>query len=257
MLGETMTNFITSWTSLEVSLGAIARIEAFEKDMPVEAEVKSPVRVSTQWPISGAIRFDNVWASYDPHSKKPNWSLRGISFQIHPGEKIAICGRSGSGKSTLLLSLLALIETHRGIIAIDDVDISGVKHSILRSRFHVISQDTFSQGETPRDALDPEGSFSDEALTNTLGECAILDKIRTSGGLSAKLTEVNFSAGEAQRFALARTILEGGIDRVVLFSSMRRRAGKKNQSNKSTLGIYYKKLTLINTVSTPLQSGAS
>lgn len=206
-LGERMTRFITSWTSLEVAIGAIARIQAFEKDTPEETDPESPVNVAAKWPESGTIRFDNVWASYDTFPDKTDWSLRGVSFQIRSGEKIAICGRTGSGKSTLLVSLLALIEAKEGAIAVDDVDISRVERSILRSRFDVISQDTFSQGETVRGALDPEGRFSDEAITEILEDCAMLHKIESSGGFSTKVVEISFSAGEAQLFALARTIL--------------------------------------------------
>ncbi|KAF4633368.1 hypothetical protein G7Y89_g4751 [Cudoniella acicularis] len=131
-LGETMTNLITSWTSIETSMAAIARIESFEKNTPVEAEVVSAVKVSPDWPASGNIRINNLWASYNP-----------------------------------------------------DVD---------------ISQDT----------------FFDAAINTVLVECALLEKINASGGLSSKMNDANLSAGEEQLFAFARTILgagsrEGGI----------------------------------------------
>ncbi|KAF7940314.1 uncharacterized protein EAE98_000441 [Botrytis deweyae] len=192
-LGESLTQTIQSWTALETSLGAIARIEAFEQETPVEPEVASPTDVPITWPTSDL--------------EKPSWSLRAITLKINSGEKIAICGRSGSGKSTLLLSLLALIETTKGTIYLDGIDISKVQRYVLRSKLHVISQDAFTDREIIRDALDPAGKLSDETINDALRDCALLNKINASGSLSAKLGDVNLSVGETQLFVLARTIL--------------------------------------------------
>jgi ATP-binding cassette subfamily C (CFTR/MRP) protein 1 len=218
-LGENITRLITSWTSLETSLGAIARIEAFEKDTPIEADIESPVDVPPEWPSAGKLVFDRVFASYNPEQPKSSWSLHDISFDVKAGERIAICGRSGSGKSTLLLSLLSLIETPRGRILLDGVDISRVPRSLLRSKYFVISQDTFSQGETIRDSLDSDGTISDDVITCALRDCAILDRVIACGGLSGKLGDINLSVGETQLFCLARIILHAGLRQggVVLF----------------------------------------
>ncbi|KAF5876101.1 putative abc multidrug protein [Botrytis fragariae] len=208
---------IQSWTALETSLGAIARIEAFEQETPVEPEVTSPTDVPMSWPTSGQLSFENVWTSYNLDVEKPSWSLRGMTLKIDSGERIAICGRSGSGKSTLLLSLLALIETTKGSIYLDGIDISKVQRYVLRSKLHVISQDAFTDGEIIRDALDPAGKLSDETINDALRDCALLNKINASGSLSANLGDVTLSVGETQLFVLARTILgiedsnKGGI----------------------------------------------
>jgi ATP-binding cassette, subfamily C (CFTR/MRP), member 1 len=216
-LGQTMTELLTSWTSLEVSLGSIARIETFRKHTPQEASVTSSVDVPPSWPESGKIVFDDVSSSYTPLAERPIWNVDGMNLTIHAGEKVAICGRSGSGKSTLLLTLLSLMETRKGTITIDGVDISCVKASLLRSRFNVISQDAYIQGDTVRKALDPQGFFGeDDEIWAILADCALKQKIETSGGLETVLTNVSLSAGEVQLFALARTILDaqqwpGGI----------------------------------------------
>jgi len=208
-LGETMTLLITSWTSLETSLGAIARIEAFEEDTPIEKPATSPVQVSAAWPEHGAILFNNISAHYSP--SQANWGLQNISLDIKAGEKIAVCGRSGSGKSTFLLALLALIETPEGSITVDGIDISQVERATLRSRFHVIAQDPFIQGETVRDALDPDHSFTDGAISEVLLECAVLDRVSAAGGLAVALADTILSPGESQLFSLARTILQASL----------------------------------------------
>lgn len=215
-LGQTMTNLLTSWTSLEVSLGAIARIEAFKKLTPQETTVTYSAVVPLSWPESGEIIFEDVGSSYTSVATNPSWSVDGINLTIRPGEKVAICGRSGSGKSTLMLTLLSLMETRRGTITIDGIDIALVKPSILRSRFHVISQDTYLHGDTVRDSFDPDGASSDDDIWSILEDCAIKQKLERSGGLHTPLIDISLSAGEMQLFALARAILHaqqrpGGI----------------------------------------------
>ncbi|KAI0109014.1 putative ATP-binding cassette transporter [Nemania sp. FL0031] len=209
-LGEALTVLISMWTSLETSLGAVARIESFEANTPSEKTVEAPIEISDEWPQSREIVFQNVHATYNTTSEKPRWSLEDINLRINAGEKIAVCGQSGSGKSTLLLSLLALVDTPSGTISVEGVDISRVPQSLLRSRFHVISQDTFVQNEKVRQSLDPDSALSDEAINEVLEECAILEKVNAGGGLSANLGDISFSVGEAQLFVLARTILQAG-----------------------------------------------
>jgi ABC-type multidrug transport system fused ATPase/permease subunit len=206
-LGQTMTSLLTSWTSLEVSLGAIARIEAFKNHTPQETNIPSPIDVPLSWPKCGEIEFEDAGSSYMSVAEQPIWNIDGINMTIHPGEKVAICGRSGSGKSTLMLTLLSLMESYKGMITIDGIDISRVNPSVLRSRFHVISQDTYIHGDTVRDALDPEGDSNDNKIWSTLDDCALKQKIEISGGLETPLMDVSLSAGEMQLFALARTIL--------------------------------------------------
>lgn len=69
-LGETMTRLLTSWTSLEVFLGAIARIETFQRDTSEESNVTSSIDVPPAWPSSGEIKFENVSSSYSSVTEK-------------------------------------------------------------------------------------------------------------------------------------------------------------------------------------------
>ncbi|TGO64712.1 hypothetical protein BCON_0006g01150 [Botryotinia convoluta] len=223
---------IQSWTALETSLGAIARIEAFEQETPVEPEVTSPTDVPIPWPTSGQLSFENT--------------LRGITLKIGSGERIAICGRSGSGKSTLLLSLLALIETTKGAIYLDGIDISKLQRYFLRSKLHVISQDAFTDGEIVRDALDAAGKLSDETINDALRDCALLNKINALGSLSANLGDINLSVGETQLFVLARTILgikdsnKGGV--VLLDEATSRLISIDDTTERRIMNIVAKKL---------------
>lgn len=238
-LGETLTNLLTAWTSLETSLGAIARIKTFERDTPTERDVfrrrtdKSDddygdggYEPPESWPESGGIKLEGVWATYDNHedsadmlasdaavySEKQqndtttNYALQDISLDVRPGERVAVCGRTGSGKSTLLLALLGLVPLRRGQISIDGRDTAAVPRDQLRGAVHVIPQDAFisiaspADGEeTIRTALDPAGRLGDEKLLDVLRDCGVLEKVLGAGGLAASVGDETLSLSAGER----------------------------------------------------------
>jgi len=220
-LSEYLSHTVISWVSLETSLGAIARIEAFEKDTPVEREVEGPVEVDREWPKRGEVSIDHLWARYgseEEEGEKTTWSLEDVTVRVAAGERVAVCGRSGSGKSTFLMALLGLIETPRGGIYLDEVDILRVKREVLRGRYFVISQEGFLLGETIREALDPEGRYAGDegVIVEVLRECGILEKVGECGGLNGELDKASLSVGEKQLLGVARAVLhaagtEGGV----------------------------------------------
>lgn len=219
-LGETLTQLIIAWTGLETSLGAIARIALLQRQTPVEdsavLHAGPPGRGAGG---RGAIRFENVWATYSAHSgvetpgTKPEWSLRGVTLDIQPGERIALCGRTGSGKSTLHLALLRMVNIPAGSIFIDGVDHATMSLEALRSSFLVISQDRLKSFGTLREELDPHETFSDSRIETVLLECGVLDAVcNNPGGLAAHREDCKFSHGEEQLLSVARVILENERD---------------------------------------------
>ncbi|KAH9430121.1 hypothetical protein MCOR02_009841 [Pyricularia oryzae] len=208
-LGETLTNFIMSWTSLETSLGAIARVCTFEQDTPREREEPSTTDLPDNRPGAGQISFENVWATYEDEGCGSNWGLSGITLAMQPGERVAVCGRTGSGKSTLLLALLGMLHTPAGSIRIDGVDTSTLPIDVLRRRFTVVSQDSFFEPtSTFRQELDPSGDMSDQIIEEVLRECRAWEIVDGSGGLGGKRADANLSAGEVQLLAIARLVLQ-------------------------------------------------
>ncbi|KDN63555.1 putative canalicular multispecific organic anion transporter 1 [Colletotrichum sublineola] len=216
-LGETLTNFIISWTSLETSLGAISRVNAFERDTPSENQNQSNADVPDQWPGSGQVKFENVWATYDNGDSASNWRLSGVTLTVQPGERIAVCGRTGSGKSTLLLALLGMLHVPVGSISVDGIDITELNMALLRRRFQVVSQDSFFEPmSTFRQELNPSGEITDSEMESTLRELRVLNVIAAAGGLDSKRADAKISAGEAQLLSIGRLLLQnrtgtGGI----------------------------------------------
>ncbi len=92
--------------------------------------------------LRGKVEFDNVHFSYsDDLAQDP--ILRGVSFEIKPGETLAIVGSTGSGKTTIISLLSRFYEIQKGQIRIDDHDLREYDVFALRRRIAVVLQDVF------------------------------------------------------------------------------------------------------------------
>ncbi|CCT72090.1 related to multidrug resistance-associated protein [Fusarium fujikuroi IMI 58289] len=202
-LNLTLTTVIDQWTTLETSLGAIARLKSFISDTPNENK-SGETEVPDNWP-GGRIVFDEVTASYSDESQPV---LRDVSLAIEAGQKVCVCGRTGSGKSSFMLSILRLLELQSGSIHIDGKDLASIPRQHIRSQITTIPQDPVSLTGTVRQNLDPEALIqADEILIEALKKTTLWATIDTRGGLDADLSELGFSVGQRQLFCLARALL--------------------------------------------------
>ncbi len=105
----------------------------------LEQQIPLAIGNAQQGTIPGdGIRFENVYFTY-PGSHEP--ALKGISFHLKPGTKLAIVGENGSGKTTLIKLLTRLYRPDSGRILLDGLDLQVWDLEILHRRFAVIFQD--------------------------------------------------------------------------------------------------------------------
>ncbi|CAF3726496.1 unnamed protein product [Rotaria sp. Silwood1] len=171
---------------------------------------KRLIRTPADWPGRGAIEFQNYSLRYQSN---PNPTLKNINLAIKPCEKVGIIGRTGAGKSSLFQGLLRLVHrsTVDGTILIDDIDISRVTLSHLRSHISILPQQFVLFTGTLRSNIDPLDVYTDEQCWAAL-ESVQLKTMASDhpAGLLMPVAESgsNLSVGQRQLVCLCRAILK-------------------------------------------------
>ena len=138
--------------------------------------------------------------------------LKGISFEVDPGQTLAIVGPSGSGKSTIMSLLLRLYDYESGSIQFDGRELTELDRQWVRSQFSVVMQEPFLYSKTIGEniRLSRDGAV-DGDVTEAARLADIHDTIASFGeGYATQIGErgVTLSGGQRQRVALARALLQ-------------------------------------------------
>jgi ATP-binding cassette subfamily B protein len=171
---------------------------------PEVRDVASPVRLT---PVVGRVTFDNVTFAYDGVRQ----ILRGVSFDVQPGELIGLVGPSGGGKSTIVSLIARFYDVSGGVIRIDGVNVRDLDTGHYREQLGMVLQDPYLFHGTVLENIRygmPDASLG--AVVAAAKAANAHDFICKLGqGYDTVVGERGhtLSGGERQRISIARAIL--------------------------------------------------
>jgi len=187
---------------------ALADMDLVIKLLELNPEIKDKAGAKDLDIKEARIEFDDVRFAY--LQERP--ILKGVSFSVEPGKKIAVVGPSGSGKSTLSRLLFRFYDVDEGAIRIDGVDVRDCTQASLRQVLGVVPQDTVMFNDTIRYNLAYALEDASEEQIKSAARAANLDQFIESlpEGYDTVVGErgLKLSGGEKQRMAIARVILK-------------------------------------------------
>lgn len=227
-------------TSVNQALGALGRIQeildlpdedAHDRRIAARAVMVGPANEGLL-PDAAAIEFDDVHFAYavttpndpadpgndspDEHLPEPDVTdrqpvLRGVSFRVPRGQRIALVGPSGAGKSTILSLIERFYDPSVGTIRMGGLDLRSIDRTELRAQIGYVEQDAPVLAGTIRDNLklgSPDAT-DDECVhvLHAVNLGGVLE--RDPAGLDAQVGDngIMLSGGERQRLAIARALL--------------------------------------------------
>ena len=186
---------------------ASVSIERISEILEIEPDIKDLPGAIIPEHLRGGIEFSHVSFAY-PNGRP---ILQDISFNIKPGERVALVGASGAGKSSIARLILRLYEPQKGTVFVDGIDIRHYQRKAFRREIAVVLQDAILFGSTIREniaygSLDATQDEIEQAAKQSLAHGFIQD---LPNGYDTVIDEKggNLSGGQRQRLCLARALL--------------------------------------------------
>jgi len=160
-------------------------------------------------PIKGKIAFNNLTFTYDDTNIT---ALKNISFEVNPGETLAIIGNTGSGKSTILELIGRLYDVPEGQLTVDQTSITQLNLDSLRSSIGYVPQDAFLFSDSIKNNIrfGKEEASEEEVIAAAKKASVHNNIIGFSKGYETILGErgITLSGGQKQRVSIARAIIK-------------------------------------------------
>jgi ATP-binding cassette subfamily B protein len=194
------------WTASMIQRAAASqkRINEFLHQQPT---VKNDGGVEHK--IEGAIEFKQVAFTYPDTGIT---ALKQVSFNVKPGERLAIIGKTGSGKSTIADLLLRMYNVSAGEILIDGIGIQNLKLGSLRRQIGFVPQDVFLFSETITENISFGLDASDKETAQRFAKYASIhseiENFANSYETVVGERGVTLSGGQKQRISIARALIK-------------------------------------------------
>jgi len=207
MIGASIAGIPEQVTSLLKAVGATERL------MDLHDEVGEPVHLGpkdTPLALKGSIALKQVDFHYASRPDLP--VLRGVSFSVEPGQRIALVGPSGAGKSTIASLVLRFYDPVQGAVLVDGKDAREYPLTALRDRMAIVPQEVLLFGGTILENIAYGKPGADQAAIEEAAHKANAHEFisRFPQGYSTVVGErgVQLSGGQRQRIAIARAVLK-------------------------------------------------
>jgi len=205
-IGIAIASLGSFYTQLVSVIGGTERLkEILNKE--AEVEISSETRETP--PLEGSIVFDEVEFSYP--SRPDMQVLKGISFQIAAGHKVAFVGSSGVGKSTIAQLLLRFYDINHGQIRIGNKNYKDFEITAYRKHFGIVPQEVLLFGGTIRENIlygNPNASEDElERAAKKSNSWEFINSFPEKFETIVGERGIKLSGGQKQRIAIARAIL--------------------------------------------------
>ncbi|MBO4885583.1 MAG: ABC transporter ATP-binding protein [Clostridia bacterium] len=188
-------------------LSAMASVERIFEIMDTPSDIQDKPGAQEMPPIEGQVSFENVTFSYDPEKVV----LQNVSFDVKPGQTIALVGPTGAGKSTVVNLISRFYDVTGGSVKIDGHDIRDVNLKSLRRQMSVMMQDSFIFSGTVMDNIRyGKLDATDEEVMAAAKAVHAHDFImQMANGYQTEVSErgSSLSVGQRQLISFARALL--------------------------------------------------
>ncbi|MDE6814967.1 MAG: ABC transporter ATP-binding protein/permease, partial [Lachnospiraceae bacterium] len=185
----------------------IAAAERVFEIMDTEAEITDEDGVIQMPPVKGQVSFRHVGFSYDTDTKV----LEDVSFDIKPGETIALVGPTGAGKTTIVNLISRFYDVQEGTVCVDGHDVKKVSIESLRRQMGIMTQDNFLFSGTIKDNIryGKLDATDEEIIAAAKAVHAHEFITKLEKGYDTELSERGggLSNGQRQLLAFARTMV--------------------------------------------------